>query len=531
MATSAACIGSIGDDPSGKAKGPLCTSTPKPGPAPLRRLTQTEYDNTVRDLLGDTTAPAKSFPPDQKLGAYSNTATALTVSPLLAQGYESAAEGLATSAVANLKTLLPCDPVAMGEDACAQQFISAFGKKAFRRPLTDDEKATLLALYQTNKSGADFKNGIQAVLEAMLQGGPFLYRAEFGDVTKAQAGVVPLTSYEMASRLSYLLWGSMPDDALMTAADGDQLTTPDQIASQARRMLQDPKARPAIEQFYAEWLQIASLDGVAKDPKTYPDFTPTLRTSMQAETRAFVDWVMWSGDGRLETLLTAPVSFLNIELAHAYGVQGVTGTSLQQVSLDPKQRAGILTQLSVLTALGKPDRSSPVLRGKFVREQLFCQTIPSPPANIVIVPPTVTPGVSTRQAFAQHSTQDACKGCHALMDPIGFGFESFDGMGEYRTVDQGIPVDASGTLTSTDVNGSFDGAVDLATKVAGSKEVSACMVTQWFRYAFGRGDTPDDGCSLETATQAFDASNHDMRELLVALTQTDAFRFRPQVMP
>jgi len=252
---------------------------------------------------------------------------------------------------------------------------------------------------------------------------------------------------------------------------------------------------------------------------------------MQDETRAFVDWVMWQGDGRLETMLTAPVAFVNQELAHAYGIPGITGTALQQVSVDPTQRSGILTELSVLTALGKPDRSSPVLRGKFVREQLFCQTIQPPPANLVITPPVVTPGVSTRDAFSEHSTEEPCKSCHQLMDPIGFGFENFDGIGEYRTVDQGIPVDASGTLTQTDIDGNFNGAIDLASKLTQSQEVDDCVVTEWFRYTFGRGDTSADACSLDTAKRSFSASSHDMRELLIALTQTDAFRYRPQVSP
>lgn len=529
----AGCVGNIGDgDATDQGKSPLCKATPQPGEAPLRRLTRYEYDNTLRDLLGDVTAPGESFPPDQKIGAFSNTATALTVPPLLAQGYESAAEELAKTAIANPSKLLPCDPVAAGEDACAQQFIATFGKKAFRRPLTDDEKAGLFALYQTNRAGADFTNGIQAVLEAFLQSAPFLYRAEDGVVSKINAGVVPLSSYEMASRLSYFIWGSMPDDTLFAAADSDALTTPEQIATQARRMLQDPKAKPAVEEFYSEWLEVATLGGVAKDAATYPDFTPSLRSSMQAETKAFVDWVMFDGDGRLETMLTAPVSFLNAELAHAYGISGITGTALQMVQLDPKTRAGVLTQPSILATLGKPDRSSPVLRGRFIREQLFCQTIPNPPPALVIVPPKVTPGVSTRESFSAHSSDPACSGCHSLMDPIGFGFESYDGMGEYRTVDQGRPVDSSGKLDVTDIDGTFDGAVDLAGKLTQSQEVRDCVVTQWFRFAFGRGETPEDACSLDTTKRVFSSSNHDMRELMVALTQTDAFRYRPaQVQP
>jgi hypothetical protein len=540
----AACVGTIGDGgnagssgggPGGSGTGPtgstsaaLCT-TPNPGSAPLRRLTQSEYNNTVRDLLGDTTQPANSFPPDQQVGDFSNTATALTVPPLLAQGYETAAEALATTAVANLTSLLPC--AAAADDACAQTFIQTFGQRAYRRPLTSDEQTGLFGLYTANKTAIDFNHGIQSVIEAVLQSAQFLYRVEFGDVSMAQGTVVPVAPYEMASRLSYFLWDSMPDDQLLAAAAANQLGTTDQVMTQARRLLQDPKAHPAVEEFFNQWLTLNQLPGVAKDPVTYPEFTSTLQTGIQSETLAFVDWVLWQSDARLPTLLTSPVSFVNQEIAAVYGVPGITGTTLQQVTLDSTERAGFLTQLSMMTLLGKPDRSSPVLRGKFVRDHLFCQTIAPPPANIVITPPTVMAGVSTRQAFVMHDAVQPCKSCHTLMDPIGFGFESFDGVGKYRTEDQGQPVDASGTLSGTDIDGTFNGAVDLAHKLTQSQEVSDCVTTEWFRYAFGRGETADDSCSLTAMKQAFTSAKLDIRELLVAVTQTDAFRYRPEVTP
>lgn len=538
----AACVGSIGDG-AGTADGGLgpgsgspettqsVCATISPGATPLRRLTQGEYDNTVRDLLGDTTSPATAFPPDQRVGDFSNTAVALTVSPLLAQSYESAAEALATTAVAHLSTLVPCDTAATGEVGCATQFIATFGQRAFRRPLTSDEQAGLLTLYQANRAAADYNNGIQSVIEAILQSAPFLYRPEFGAGGGAPGAVVPLTSYEMASRLSYFLWGSMPDDALFAAAAANALQTPQQLADQANRMLGDPKAHPAITQFFSEWLGVDEIDNAPKDPTTYADYTPQVRDAMQAETAAFADWVMWQSDAKLGTLLTAPVSFVNQSLATIYGLTGVTGTALQQVQLDPTQRAGVLTQAAVMTVLGKADRSSPVLRGKFVREKLLCQQVAPPPQNIVITPPPIMPGVSTREMFTMHSQVQPCKGCHTLMDPIGFGFENYDGIGQWRSVDQGQPVDASGTLSGSDVDGTFGGAVDLAHKLAQSSEVRDCVATEWFRYAMGRGESTDDACSLQTLKQSFTASQSDMRQLLVAVTQTAAFRYRQEVTP
>jgi hypothetical protein len=494
-------------------------------------LTQSEYNNTVRDLLGDTTQPANQFPPDQQIGDFTNTAVALTVPPLLAQAYQTAAEQLATTALSNPSSkLVPCT-LAAGTDACAQSFIQSFGKQAYRRPLTTTEQNALFTLYQSNSMGATFANGIQAIIEAVLQSADFLYRVEFGDTSQAQGSVLPLTPYEMASRLSYFLWESMPDATLFAAADANQLSTKDQLATQARRLLQSPNAHPAIRQFFLEWLTETELPTVSKSATVYPTFTGTLHSSMQNETKAFLDWVMWTSDHKLPTLLTSPVSFLNSELAAVYGVSGVTGTTLQQAQLDPTQRAGVLTQLSMMTLLGKPDRSSPVLRGKFIRDELLCQVIPPPPQNLVITPPMVTPGVSTREAFVMHEAVAACKSCHALMDPIGFGFENYDGMGAFRTVDQGQPVDSTGTLAGTDVDGPFNNAIDLIKRLAGSQQVSDCFATEWFRYAFGRGESTDDTCSLQSLKGAFTSSQLDIQELLVAVTQTDAFRYRPEVTP
>lgn len=508
----------------------VCT-TLSPGPSPLRRLTQPEYNNTIRDLLGDTSNPADAFPPDQRQGDFSNTAVALTVSPLLAQSYQTAAETLATTAIGHLSTIFACDTSTMGEDACATQFIAAFGKRAFRRPLTQDEQSGLVTLYQTNRSAADYNNGIQSVIEAVLQSAPFLYRPEFGSTGGAQGTVVPLTSYEIASRLSYFLWGSMPDGTLFAAADGDALKTPEQVAAQATRMLADPKAHPAVSQFFSEWMGVDEIASAPKDPTVYASYTPQVATAMRQETLAFAEWAIWQSDGKLATLLTSPVAFVNQALAPLYGVTGVTGDTLQQVKVDPTQRAGLVTEAGVMAVLGKPDRSSPVLRGKFVREKLFCQTVSPPPQNIVITPPTIMPGVSTREMFTMHATVEPCKGCHTMMDPIGFGFENYDGIGQWRTTDQGQPVDPSGTLAGTDVDGTFAGAVDLARKLATSPEVRDCVATEWFRYAMGRGESTDDTCSLASIKQAFSASKSDIRQLLVAVTQTTAFRYRNAVTP
>ena len=526
----AACTGTIGgDEPTTESTGTALCAKATPGPAPLRRLTQEQYDNTVRDLLGDTTHPARGFPRDATVGEFSNNATTLVVSPLLAQAYEATAEALSGVAIKN-PTLLPCSPTKDGEDTCARQFITAFGKRAFRRPLSQGEVDSLFLLYADNRSGADFNNGIRAVIELILQSSAFLYQVEAGDAGKLTDGVVPLTSWEMASRLSFFLWGSMPDDALFAAAEADQLQTPAQIESQARRMLGSAKAHDATADFFAQWLHLDGIAGATKDPTLFPQYSDAMRTSMRNETLAFTDWVMWQSDGRVTTLLTAPVSFLDTNTAKLYGMN-VSATTATKTDLDAKKRAGILTQPSVMAVFAKPNQSSPVTRGKWVRERLLCQRVSPPPPNVNITPPDIKPGVSTRQRFAQHEADPYCGGCHKLMDPIGFGFEHYDAIGQWRDVDQSQPVDATGVLNASDVDGNFDGAIDLAHRLASSRVVSDCVSTEWFRYAFGRTETQDDQCSLSALRDAFGKGNYDMKELLVAMTRTAAFRYRPETKP
>jgi hypothetical protein len=539
-----ACSGDIGgpDDgtgPGGSSGGTSGGTNPaadcaniSPGAAPLRRLTQSQYNNVVRDLLGDKTRPADGFPPDQTTGTFSNNAASQTVSPLLAQSYQQAAESLAASAVANTSAILPCDPAKAGEDACAAQFVQTFAKRAYRRPLVQAEVDALVALYTDNRQGATFQNGIQAVLEAVLNSANFLYMPELGLVDQKKPGdVVPLAPYEMASRLSFFLWNSMPDDTLFAAADAGQLSTVEQITAQAKRMIADPKAHDATRELFDQWMNLKGLAAASKDATTYPAYTAAVKSSMLAETRAFLDYVMWQSDGKVSTLLTAPVSFLDANTASIYGLPAPSGSGLVKTQLDPSQRAGILTQPAVLTTLAKPNQSSPILRGKFVRERFLCQQLPPPPPGLVIVPPEVKPGSTTRQRFGEHDKNPACAGCHSLMDPLGFGFEHFDGIGMFRTTDQGLPVDSTGNVTSSDVDGPFDGVPDLAKKLAGSKEVQECVATEFYRYTLGRAETDADKCSLDAVKATFATKGQDMRELLVAITITDAFRYRQEVKP
>jgi len=235
--------------------------------------------------------------------------------------------------------------------------------------------------------------------------------------------------------------------------------------------------------------------------------------------------VFWR-DGSLETLFTAPYTFVNANLAKTYGLPAPTGSGFVQTPTDPSTRVGILLQPSVLSLHAIAYESSPIYRGKFVREKILCHELPPPPEGLIVVPPEVDPTKSTRERYQQHSADPACKGCHQMMDPIGFGFEHYDGMGRYRIKEGTHTIDARGELVGTDVDGPYSGAIELSQRLAKSDVVSSCVVSHWFRFAYGRGETDGDRCALKTVKQQFAAAKYDMRELVVALTQTDAFRYR-----
>lgn len=527
----AACndVGRIGDAPVDQASLASCASTFEPGEAPIRRMTRAEYNNTVRDLLGDTSRPADAFVVEEEALGFNNQATSLGVTQLLAEQLMVAAEKISATAAADIPKLIPyCDPAQSGDAACAGQFIERFGKRAYRRPLTLDEVSRFHQLYAWGAAQQGFKKGVALVIQAMLQSPHFLYRVELGMPDPVIDDVVRLSSYEVASRLSYLLWNSMPDEELLSLADEGKLLKGEEVEQQARRMLEDARAREAVANFHTQWLKLSHIETISKDASTYPAYTPGLRSLWKQETEAFLEHVVFDGEGDVSTMLSAPYSMMNAELAAFYGIPGgPSGAAFERVDLDEAERAGILTQASLLAVHAKPNQSSPVHRGKFVREMLLCQTLPPPPNNIQIKPPEVKPGATTRERFSEHSTNPTCASCHTLMDPIGFGFEHYDGIGQWRDVDQGLPVDATGEVTgTTDADGPFDGAVELAKRLASSEQVRQCVATQWFRFGYGRAELADDRCVMADIQDAFTKSGGNIKELLVTLTLTEAFRFR-----
>jgi hypothetical protein len=497
------------------------------GPMPLLRLNIREYNNTVRDLLGVNTSPADAFPLDVDAQGFTFHRYGI-VSTLDASRLQEAAEGLAQAA--NVTMLAPCAATTAGaaQDACATTFIKTFGAKAYRRPLLQAEIDRLTALYQTGKTSLmlDYTGGIRLIIEGMLQSAPFLYHWELGPSQATLEGsVVHLGPYETASRLSYFLWRSMPDQALFDAAAANKLATDTDIETQARRMLADPKGKDTMSAFFLEWLALEQVPDRPKDLTVYPQWTDDLKAAMVAETQAFVGNTIYDGNGSLSTMLTAKFSFVNQPLATLYGVSGVTGTATQQVSLNPMQRSGLLTQSGFLTLTGASDGSNPVKRGRRVYEGFLCGTLPPPPPNVP-PPQPASAGGTTRQRFMQHDQQACAQGCHNVMDPIGYGFEHYDGLGAYRTVDNGLPVDSSGSIEIDNVKKTFADAVELTNILATSPQVQGCMVMQMMRFALLRDNTTDDQASLNNAYTTFSDGAFAMKEILVGVAKTRTFRYR-----
>ena len=480
--------------------------TVNPGLAPLRRLTRAEFDNTVRDLLGVDMKLGAEFPEEARPFGFDNNAELNPVTSLLAEGYVSAAEKLATAAVGKLDSILPCD--GSNETACLDEFLNGFAQRAWRRPLTTEERDHLKRRF-TELKGDKFADGIEGLVQILLLSPQFLYRLEQPVPVDGQS-YGRLDHYAMASRLSYLFWNSMPDEELFQAAGDGKLGTRDEIAAQAKRLLAGPMATAMVGRFAGQWLNLVGLGNVEKDPEQYPEFTPEHLDMFRSETEQFFQHV-WNTDGKVKTLLTANFSFMNGPLAQFYGSSGASSDAFGKVDV-PAERAGFLTQASFLAQYAKIDQSSPVHRGVAVQENLLCFHLPEPPPDIVDATPiSLNPNMTTKERFAAHRNDPSCEGCHRYIDPIGFGFENFDAVGRYRTMDAGKPVDASGELIDTDVDGTFVGAVELANRLGGSQQVQNCVASKWFSFAFGRQPSKEDACTVATLNQAMEKSGGDLR--------------------
>ncbi len=513
---------------------PACTGTPSVAPTPLRRLTRDEYANAAREVLGEAlgaTRPAiDTLAEDELVGPFFGNSVQ-RADESLTQNYMDTAEriGASIAVAAKLDALVGPLQCAARDEACAGKFVDKYGPRAYRRPLTADERTRYLTLYRAYAaSSGGFTGGVRGIVQTLLQSPNFVYHLEVPEAA-AVGGLALVGGYALASRLSFLLWNSGPDDVLLAAAGG--LSDPKNVRTQVSRMLADGRAREGLAAFHLQWIGIEgreSIREIAKNTAIYAKFTLPLRAAMRSETVSFVDHVMrGGGDGRLSTLLTAPFSFLDASMAALYGVTGPPGTSFVKTDLDPRQRGGLLTQASMLTVHAQTDGSSPVKRGVVIRKNLLCQEIPDPPPGVNNAPPLASRTLTTRERYVQvHEKDPTCASCHKLIDHIGFAFENYDGIGGWRTTENNKPVVASVDLTGTDIDGKYANAIELDGKLAQSNLVKECTARQWFRYSFGRSDTMADACTIQQMVATLEASQLDLRAMLGALATSDAFRYQ-----
>lgn len=490
---------------------------------PLRRLTEVEYLNTVRDLFGDPTITT-SLPTDPK--GTNGFSQAPLLSTDTADMLRTSAETLATKAVANFDAFLACDASSKGEDACADEFIRRFGRRAYRHTLSNDEAANLGDLYRTARTtlGYPLKDAIRVVVTAMLQSPRFLYHWEIdGEAAKVENGVVRLPSFELASRLSYFLWGSMPDDALLDAVDQGKFEDEAGISSQLDRMMGNVKFAQNADVFHTEWL---SLDTpVAKDPNLFPQFNEGVQASAREEMRRFVKHVLVDGDGKLDSLFTSTFAEVDSNMASIYGAAGAPASGFGPVQLDGNARAGLLTRAALLLVDSNASQTNPPRAGKLVWEKILCKTIAPPP-----------PGAATafrfdnaktvRQNFETLESDGACAGCHKTLNPIGYAFENFDAIGRYRTMDGSKPLDASGSVDTVDGTHDFSSIVELSKQLAGDSDARSCVARTWFHFAMGRDESEADQYSLQSSFGKFRDADFDLRMLVKSFAASRTFRYR-----
>jgi hypothetical protein len=499
----------------------------KPPFVEFRRLTHSQYNNTARDLLGDRSLPANGFPPEDFVNGFKGQYESQSISPILMDAYGTAAEKLANAAFRSgvPASLLACKPSLR----CRGEFIRSFGLRAFRRPLKPAEAARYEALFAKQ---ASFTAGARIVVEAMLQSPNFLFHLED---TKNPAW----KPYAAASQLSYALWDTMPDAALFEAAAKGELNTPAEIEVQARRMLKDPRAKQAVDEFAAEWLRFDRALTATKDRSVFREFTPDTLYAMTEEARAFIADLVWN-DGNFMDLFSAPYGYMNADLAKLYGAPAPE-TEYQKTAFPAgSERAGILGQGLFLALTAKPEETSPTARGLFVREQFLCQHVPDPPPGVnTNLPPVSEDRPKTnRERMAEHTTNPTCATCHSLIDPIGFGFEKFDaigarreklkivfrGEGESRKVRKTVQVDLDTTGKVAGIpDSNFSSPKELGAILARSAVCQECMVKQYFRYVAGRLETPGDRPLLARVFADFSASGFRFRDLIIAMAVNREF--------
>ena len=492
----------------------------------VRRLNRFEYDNVIADLFGLAVRPAEEFPADDVGEGFDNIGEVLSMPPLLMEKYLDAAEQVTDGLSKNDEAWLSTFGFHLAEQVDrvrARVSISRLASRAFRRPATDDQVDRLMQIYDfAGEQGVGQTAAFQLVTQAILVSPRFLFRLE-EDPLADPANPQPLDSYAIASRLSFFLWSSLPDDELNRLADQDELRTAEVIGQQARRMLLDPRADKFVTSFVGQWLELRLLQKAAPDPELFPSFDDSLRSAMAEETLRFFRDLIHS-DASILNLLDSDYTFVNERLARHYGLDGIEGDGFRRVQLTSGRRGGVLTHASILTLTSNPTRTSPVKRGKWILENVLGTPPPPPPPNV----PELEDGEnellgSLRERMEQHRENPSCAVCHRKMDVLGFGFENFDGIGAWREKDGRYPIDAAGQLPG---NKTFDNPAELRQiLVADSREFTSCLTRKLLTYALGRALSSRDRCVVDDIVQVVETNDHRFSSLIVAIVTSETFRY------
>jgi len=522
LALQLSCIGQLhgpdgdGGDGDGGDGGLTPADCSELGPPMLRRLTSVQLRNTLEALFQDPNVPEGDVLVDPVVNGFQVDATEAVIRDLDAQQLMNYAEAVADWAVTQkLGQLVTCDTA---DAACRRQFIADFGRRVQRQPLSD---AAIAGYEEMLAAETSFADGAEVVIATMLQSPLFLYRREVGEPDPDQPGTNRLTPYELASNLSYTLTDRPPDDALMAAAQEGRLASVADLEREAERLLATQESAETLAHFVRGWLETDDLETRAKVDSTN-QLTPEVRTAMLAETDAFFVDLVRSGGGTAE-LLTAPHTYVNQTLGNYYQIYGVGGDGMQRVDIPDGTRArGILGHGSILTRHALSDSSSPVQRGKLVRERFLCQELAPPPPNVNPTLGDPMGAVTTRQRYEQHVVDDTCRSCHERMDLIGFTFEHYDGFGRSRDQEGGVPIDATGTLKGTpDGDLPIDGIASVSEYLAGSPQVEECLVRYLSYYSYGL-----DGCNQEVILDDVRASGSTLESIVLGIIRAPQFSRR-----
>jgi hypothetical protein len=507
-----------------------CSGKRDPGRVTIRRLNRAEYNNTIRDLVGIDFQPAKDFPTDDVGYGFDNIGDVLSLPPLLLEKYLAAAEQIVERAWKNdavkQRILNPKPHPSYPDDKGSKLALRAFAERAWRRPVTGDEMRRLLGFLEVARvSGDTPEGGVRAGITAILVSPHFLFRIETDREPNNPDAVHRIGDFELATRLSYFLWSSMPDDELFRLAREQKLHRPDVLEEQVRQMLRDPKSKALTENFATQWLTIRALNNITPDPGMFPTFNDQLRKAMLQETQLYFQHVMQEDRSVLE-FLDSDWTFLNERLAKHYGITSVKGDEFRKVRLPDSRRGGVLTHASILTVTSNPTRTSPVKRGKWILENILGAPPPSPPPGVEELKDDKDVRLvgSLRQRMEQHRANPNCATCHTKMDALGFGLENFDAVGAWRDKDGTFAVDSAGTLPG---NESFKGPGELRKiLLKREQEFARTLTDRMLTYALGRGLERTDRCFVDDITKNLAQNRYRFSTLVLEIVKSDPFQMR-----